>query len=90
MHGDRDIKLTFVCAAIELIGFSERCSSSRPDWVSKVVQSLRTWHVSGIDGDDAGPHGEDEPRRSEAGSNLLMRDQHGSGLDWSSPCRLVL
>ncbi|KAF4767882.1 hypothetical protein N7455_012556 [Penicillium solitum] len=26
------------------------------------------WRVSGIDGDDAGPHGEDEPRRSEAGS----------------------
>ena len=54
------------------------------------VQSLRTWHVSGIDGDDAGPHGEDEPRRSEAGSTsdagsiTAGRDWIGAHLDVSS------
>ncbi|CAP97456.1 hypothetical protein PCH_Pc22g01680 [Penicillium rubens Wisconsin 54-1255] len=48
----------------------------RPRWDAKITgqgvcqvgsryqaQSLRTWHVSGIDGDDARVHGEDEPRR---------------------------
>lgn len=29
---------------------------------------------------------QDAPKRGQ----LLMRDQHGLGLDWSSPCRLVL
>lgn len=146
MHGNREIKLTFVCAAIELVS-RERCSNSRLDWgfegrqdpreckaksrkvkgpwsyeapggggdvtgtasrpeetgeecedqelccqvgitVSRYqVQSLRTWDVSGIDGNDAGPHGDDEPRRSEAGSTFdagSPRVGTGLGLTLSS------
>lgn len=70
----------------------------RPGWDAKItglgartetryqVQSLRTWHVSGIDGDDAGAHGEHEPRHAPKRGQALMRDHNGPGLDWDSPC----
>ena len=68
----------------------------RPRWDAKITgqgvcqvgsryqaQSLRTWHVSGIDGDDARVHGEDEPRRR---SGVILCGITTGRLDRDSPC----